>query len=53
MLTRVLGVRLDPLEVGLGADALDLELGHEDGQVAGAVAVRAGRSVERNSKPVR
>ena len=31
---RVLGVGLDPLEGGLGADALDLELGHEHGQLA-------------------
>jgi hypothetical protein len=31
---RVLGVRLDPLEGRLGAHALDLELGHEDGHLA-------------------
>ena len=31
---RVLRVRLDALEVGLLADALDLELGHEDDQLA-------------------
>jgi len=32
---RVLGVGLDPLEGGLRADALDLELGDEDHRVAG------------------
>ena len=30
----VLRIRLDPLEVGLRADSLDLELGHEDHQLA-------------------
>ena len=50
----VLGIRLDPLEGRLGANALDLELGHEHGQVAGGIPDPAtGRSVARNSKAVK
>ena len=41
--TRVLRVRLDPLECGLGPHALDLELGHEDGELAR----RAHRDADR------
>ena len=37
LLARILRIRLDVLEVGLVADALDLELGHERRQLAGAV----------------
>ena len=36
--SRVLGIRLDAIEVGLRADTLDLELGHEDDQLAGGAA---------------
>ncbi len=36
---RVLGIRLDALEAGLGTRARDLELGHEDRRVA-ACALR-------------
>src|SRR5205807_9073822 len=33
----ILRIRLDPLEVGLGSDALDLELRHERQQLTGTV----------------
>ena len=33
--SRILGIRLDPLECRLSARALDLELGHEDDMLAG------------------
>ena len=51
---RVLRIRLDPLEGRLGADALDLELGHEDDRLAAALCAKTtGRSVERKLKPVK
>ena len=51
---RVLRVRLDPLEGGLGPRALDLELGHEDRQLPAAfIATPTGRSVARKLKLVK
>ena len=44
---RVLRVRLDPLEGGLRAHPLDLELGHEGGEVAGRVADDGDRPLGR------
>ncbi len=41
----VLRVRLDSLEGGLGPRALDLELGDEDGQLAGGVHRDADRAL--------
>ena len=41
----VLRVRLDSLEGGLGPRALDLELGHEDGELAGGVHRDADRAL--------
>ena len=49
---RVLRVGLDPLELGLGANPFDLELGDEDGHLARGVARRtrpAARSPESRS----
>ena len=50
---RVLGIRLDALEVGLGADALDLELRHEHHQVAGRVARERHGALRREEAEVR
>ena len=50
----VLRVRLDDLEGGLRAHPLDLEFGHEGGEVAGVLPKTAtGRSVARKLKPVK
>ena len=50
---RILGIRLDALEVGLGADALDLELRHEHHQVARRVARERHRTLGRQEAEVR
>ena len=51
---RVLGVALDAREVGLGADALDLELRHERHQLAGRFGGEGdGRSVARKPQSVK
>ena len=42
---RVLRVGLDPLEIGFRTDAVDLELGHEDGHVSRAVSDHRHRAL--------
>ena len=50
---RVLGVALDAREVGLGADALDLELRHERHQLAGRVGGEGDGPLGGEETPVR
>jgi hypothetical protein len=51
--TRVLGIGLDALEVGLGAGALDLELGHEDGHFAACTLGEYDRPLRRQEVEAR
>ena len=50
--TRVLGIRLDPLEVGLGPDPLDLELRNEHDELAGAAPGERDRTLRREEAEV-
>ena len=53
LVPRILGIRLDALEVGLGANALDLELRHEHHQVAGGIAGQRDGPLRRQEAEVR
>jgi hypothetical protein len=50
---RVLGIELDPLELGLGAHPLDLELGNEDGHVSRDVCGERDRPLGREEAEAR